>query len=67
MISTAAIGAGLTIIGAGIGMGLVWGGGIMAIGRQPEMQGKLKTYMLIGTAFIEGMALLAIVICLMKG
>jgi F-type H+-transporting ATPase subunit c len=65
--SAAAIGAGLTIIGAGIGLGLVWMGGIMAIGRQPEMQGKLQTYMLIGTAFIEGMALLAIAICLMKG
>ena len=65
--SAAAIGAGLTIIGAGIGLGLVWMGGILAIGRQPEMQGKLQTYMLIGTAFIEGMALLAIAICLMKG
>jgi len=65
--SAAAIGAGLTIIGAGIGLGLVWMGGIMAIGRQPEMQGKLQTYMLVGTAFIEGMALLAIAICLMKG
>ena len=67
MISTAAIGAGLTIVGAGIGIGLVWMGGIMAIGRQPEMHSKLQTSMLIATAFIEGMALLAIVICLMKG
>jgi len=65
--SAAAIGAGLAVIGAGIGLGLVWMGGIMAIGRQPEMQGKLQAYMLMGTAFIEGTALLAIVICLMKG
>jgi len=65
--STAAIGAGLTIVGAGIGMGLIWMGGIMAIGRQPEMQGKLQTLMLVGTAFVDGMALIAIAICLMKG
>ena len=35
--------------------------------RQPELQTKLQTVMIIGAAFIEGAALFALVICLMKG
>jgi F-type H+-transporting ATPase subunit c len=66
-ISTAAVGAGLTIVGAGIGIGLVFAGGLQSIARQPELQTKLQTQMLIGAAFIEGTALFALVICLMKG
>ena len=66
-ISTAAVGAGLTIIGAGIGIGMVFFGGLQSIARQPELQTKLQTQMIIGAAFIEGTALFALVICLMKG
>ena len=66
-ISTAAMGAGLTIVGAGIGIGIVFSGGLQSIARQPELQTKLQTQMLIGAAFIEGTALFALVICLMKG
>jgi F-type H+-transporting ATPase subunit c len=66
-ISTAAVGAGLTIVGAGIGIGMVFFGGLQSIARQPELQTKLQTQMLIGAAFIEGTALFALVICLMKG
>jgi F-type H+-transporting ATPase subunit c len=66
-ISTAAVGAGLTIIGAGIGIGIVFSGGLQSIARQPELQSKLQTQMIIGAAFIEGTALFALVICLMKG
>jgi F-type H+-transporting ATPase subunit c len=66
-ISTAAIGAGLAIVGAGIGIGMVFFGGLQSIARQPELQSKLQTQMIIGAAFIEGAALFALVICLMKG
>jgi len=66
-ISTAAIGAGLAIVGAGIGIGMVFFGGLQSIARQPELQSKLQTQMIIGAAFIEGTALFALVICLMKG
>lgn len=66
-ISTAAIGAGIVIVGAGIGIGMVFFGGLQSIARQPELQSKLQTQMIIGAAFIEGAALFALVICLMKG
>jgi F-type H+-transporting ATPase subunit c len=63
--STAAIGAGLVIVGAGIGVGVLWAAGLQSIARQPEMQTKLQAVMLIGAALIEGTALFALVICLM--
>lgn len=65
--STAAIGAGLVIVGAGIGVGVLWAAGLQSIARQPEMQTKLQAVMLIGAALVEGTALFALVICLMKG
>jgi F-type H+-transporting ATPase subunit c len=66
-ISTAAVGAGLVIVGAGLGIGMVFFSGLQSMARQPELQTKLQTQMLIGAAFIEGTALFALVICLMKG
>jgi len=63
--STAAIGAGLVLVGAGLGIGLLWAAGLQSIARQPEMQSKLQATMLIGAALIEGTALFALVICLM--
>jgi F-type H+-transporting ATPase subunit c len=65
--STAAVGAGLTLVGAGLGVGLLWAAGLQSMARQPELQAKLQTAMIIGAAFIEGAALFALVICLMKG
>jgi F-type H+-transporting ATPase subunit c len=63
--STAAIGAGFVIVGAGLGIGLLWAAGLQSMARQPEMQTKLQAVMLIGAALIEGTALFALVICLM--
>ncbi len=65
--SQAAIGAGIILIGASLGISLLWFAGLQSIARQPEMQAKLQTTMIIGAAFIEGAALFALVICLMKG
>ena len=65
--STAAVGAGLTLVGAGVGIGLLWAVGLQSMARQPELQAKLQTAMIIGAAFIEGAALFALVICQMKG
>jgi F-type H+-transporting ATPase subunit c len=61
----AGVGAGLVIVGAGIGVGLLWAAGLQSIARQPELQTKLQAVMLIGAALIEGTALFALVICLM--
>jgi F-type H+-transporting ATPase subunit c len=61
----AAIGAGLGAIGAGLGIGLLAAGALEGISRQPEAVGDIRTNMLIAAAFIEGVALLAEVICVL--
>ena len=59
------IGAGLAVIGAGLGIGRIGGSATEAIARQPEMAGQIQTAMLITAALIEGVALFAAVIGLL--
>ena len=69
----AAAGVGISklgaAIGAGIGIGLIGKGAVEAIGRQPsaapEASGDLRMNMIIAAALVEGVALIAIVVCLL--
>ncbi|MBN1111584.1 MAG: ATP synthase F0 subunit C [Bacteroidales bacterium] len=61
----AAIGAGLAVIGAGIGIGRIGGQAMDAMARQPEAASKIQTAMIIAAALIEGVALFAVVVALM--
>jgi F-type H+-transporting ATPase subunit c len=54
------IGAGLVVIGAGIGIGQIGGKAMEAIARQPEATGKIQTAMLIAAAVIEGIGFAAL-------
>ena len=60
----AGIGAGLAVIGAGLGIGNIGGSAMDAIARQPEAAGKIQTAMIIAAALIEGVALFAVVVAL---
>lgn len=60
------IGAGLAAIGAGIGIGLTAFAALTGMARQPEIAGKLQTAMLVAGALVEGVALFAVVVCLLK-
>lgn len=60
----AGIGAGLAVLGAGIGIGRIGGSAMDAMARQPEAAGKIQTAMIIAAALIEGAALFAIVVAL---
>jgi len=62
----AAIGAGLAVIGAGLGIGRIGGSAMDAIARQPEAGGKIQTAMIISAALIEGVALFAVVVSMMS-
>ena len=57
-----AIGAGLAVLGAGLGIGLIGKGATESIARQPEAAGRIQTAMIIAAALIEGVALFAAVI-----
>jgi F-type H+-transporting ATPase subunit c len=55
--SIAAIGAGLAVLGAGLGIGRIGGSAVEGIARNPEASGKIQTAMIIAAALIEGVAL----------
>ncbi len=61
----AAIGAGLAVIGAGLGIGRIGGSAMDAIARQPEATAKIQTAMIIAAALVEGVALFGVVVGLM--
>jgi F-type H+-transporting ATPase subunit c len=56
----AAVGAGLAVIGAGLGIGRIGGSAMDAIARQPEAYSKIQIAMIISAALIEGVALFAV-------
>ena len=60
-----ALGAGLAVIGAGIGIGKIGGSAMEGIARQPEASGDIRMNMIIAAALVEGVALLALVVCLL--
>jgi F-type H+-transporting ATPase subunit c len=53
---------GLAAIGPGIGIGLVFGHAIEGMARQPEAAGLITTYMWIGFALTEALALIGIAV-----
>ncbi len=57
-----AIGAGLAVIGAGIGLGQIGGKAVESIARQPEAAGDIRGAMIVMAAFMEGAALIAILL-----
>ena len=59
------VGAGLVVIGAGLGIGKIGGHAMDAIARQPEQSGKIQTAMIIAAALIEGAGLFGIVVAML--
>ena len=61
----AGIGAALAAIGAGLGIGRIGSAAMEAIARQPESTGDIRTNMIIIAALVEGVALFAVIVCLL--
>jgi len=62
---SAGIGLGITVFGVGTGIGRLAAAALEASSRQPENAGDIRTTMIIGAALIEGVALLAGVVCIL--
>lgn len=61
------VGAGLAMtgaIGAGAGVGIVVGGAVQGIARNPDAAGAIQTNMILGIAFAEAVAIYALVVAL---
>ena len=54
------VGAGLVIIGTGIGIGLIGRGAMDAIGRQPDASNKIIVACIVLAALVEGIAFAAL-------
>lgn len=61
-VAGAAIGMGLSVIGAGRGIGQIGGQACEGIARQPEAAGRIGTNMLIAAALVEGVAFAGVVL-----
>ena len=57
-----AIAAGLGVLGPGIGIGLIGGKAMEAIGRNPEASGKVVSNMILAIVFAEALGILALVV-----
>ena len=56
-----AIGAGIAALGAGVGVGQIGKGAVEAIARQPEASNEIRANMILTAAFVEGVALFAVI------
>jgi F-type H+-transporting ATPase subunit c len=57
-----AIAAGIGVLGPGIGIGMLVSKALEAIGRNPEAAGQIQATMFIGIAFVEALAIFALVV-----
>jgi F-type H+-transporting ATPase subunit c len=61
----AGIGAGIAVIGAGMGIGRLAASAVESMARQPEASNDIRGAMILTAAFVEGVALFAEVVCLL--
>ncbi len=61
---TGAFGAGLVIIGAGLGISRIGAAAVESMARQPEVAGNIQTAMIIAAALIEGATFFALIVCI---
>ncbi len=60
-----AFGAGLVILGAGLGIGRIGASAVESMSRQPEVAGNIQTAMIISAALIEGATFFALIVCML--
>ncbi len=60
-----AFGAGLVIIGAGLGISRIGAAAVESMSRQPEVAGNIQTAMIIAAALIEGATFFGLIVCML--
>ena len=60
-----AFGAGLVLLGAGMGIGRIGSSAVESMSRQPEVAGNIQTAMIISAALIEGATFFALLVCML--
>lgn len=67
VLNSASAGAGLILIGAGLGIAKIGAAAVESMARQPEKAGDIRGAMIVAAALIEGAAFFALIVCLAKG
>jgi F-type H+-transporting ATPase subunit c len=62
-----ALAIGIGTIGPGAGIGIIFGASIEAMGRNPEAEGLVRTYMFLGFALTEALFIFGLVFGLLIG
>jgi F-type H+-transporting ATPase subunit c len=62
-----ALAIGIGAIGPGAGIGIIFGSALEAMGRNPEAEGLVRTYMFLGFALTEALFIFALVFGLLIG
>ncbi len=62
-----ALAIGLGAIGPGAGIGFIFSGALQAMGRNPEAEGLVRTYMFLGFALTEALFIFGLVFGLLIG
>ena len=60
-----AFGAGIVLLGAGLGIGRIGSSAVESMARQPEVAGNVQTAMIIAAALIEGATFFALIVCML--
>lgn len=63
---TPTFGAGLIIIGAGLGIAKIGAAAMESMARQPEAAGDIRGGMILAAALIEGVTLVALIVCFIQ-
>ncbi len=61
----ACLGAGMVVLGVGLGLGRIGASALEGMARQPEVSGKIQTTMLLVAVLVEGIGIIALVICIL--
>lgn len=60
-----ALAASIATIGAAMGISKIGSSALESMARQPEAAGNIQTSMILAAAFVEGVSLFAVVVCLL--
>ena len=61
----AALAAGIATIGVAMGISKIGSSALESMARQPEAAGNIQSSMILAAAFVEGVSLFAVVVCLL--
>ena len=66
ILAGSAFGAGLIVLGAGLGIGKIGATAVESMARQPEVAGSIQIAMIIAAAIIEGATFFGLIVCLAR-